>query len=90
MKHHDLACSFTELENVVVSVSMGYDVPQGMLHIRGQYGLMVDADGATDITCLERLYDCTKKVNGRDWSALSQMGLEIITYRPSRSQVTSR
>ena len=31
-----------------------------MLHTRGRYALMVDADGATDITCLEKLYTRTQ------------------------------
>ena len=38
--------------------------PQGMLHTRGRYALMVDADGATDITCLERLFTRTQVGGG--------------------------
>jgi hypothetical protein len=33
---------------------------QGMLHTRGAHALMVDADGATDITDLEKLYTRTQ------------------------------
>lgn len=36
-----------------------------MLHVRGSYALMVDADGATDITCLEKLFERTKQVSMR-------------------------
>lgn len=38
----------------------GGAIREGMLHARGRYALMVDADGATDITCLERLLDATQ------------------------------
>lgn len=30
-----------------------------MLHTRGAYALMVDADGATDISCLEKILERT-------------------------------
>jgi dolichyl-phosphate beta-glucosyltransferase len=37
------------------NVGKGGAIQQGMLHARGQYMLMVDADGATQITDLEKL-----------------------------------
>ena len=40
----------------------GGAIKVGMLHTRGEYALMVDADGATDITCLERLLTRTQGV----------------------------
>jgi len=40
----------------------GGAIKEGMLHSRGEYALMVDADGATDITCLERMLVRTQGV----------------------------
>ncbi len=40
----------------------GGAIKEGMLHTRGEYALMVDADGATDITCLERMLIRTQGV----------------------------
>jgi len=40
----------------------GGAIKEGMWHTRGEYALMVDADGATDITCLKRLLTRTQGV----------------------------
>eukprot|EP00494_Astrolonche_serrata_P005526 UN05542 len=44
------------------NMGKGFAVQQGALHARGRYVLMVDADGASEITHVERLYNSLKEI----------------------------
>merc|ERR1719204_420169 len=47
------------------NMGKGYAVQQGMLHSRGQCILMVDADGASEISHLEKLYSDFKGIQNK-------------------------
>lgn len=53
----------------------GGAIREGMLHTRGRYALMVDADGATDITCLERVLARTQAAEARTAEGAMAVGI---------------
>ncbi len=56
------ALTLTLLNSKIFTFLLGAAVRQGMLSMRGRYGLMADADDATDIRDLRKLTDSMKLI----------------------------